>query len=104
MINRYPVIRYTLLCLSLLAPVSAALADADYIEAQRLLESGKILPLDDILVIVKKAVPGKLLEIELETKDSQIIYEVEILDANGVVKEVYINASSGEIISTEDDD
>jgi len=104
MINRYPVIHITLLCLSLFGPVSAALADTDYLEAQRLLESGKILPLEDILAIVKKAVPGRLLEIELETKDSQVIYEVEILNANGVVKEVYINASSGEIISTKDDD
>jgi len=104
MTNRYSFIRNILLSLCLLGPASPLLADADYIEAQRLLEAGKILPLDEILVIVKKAVPGKLLEIELETKDRQIIYEVEILDASGVVKEVYINASSGEIISIENDD
>lgn len=87
----------------ILSPVHTLQADDDYKEARRLLDSGEILALDDILKIVKQRFPGKLLEVELEVEKKQIVYEVEILGADGIVKEVYINAKTGEIISEQDD-
>lgn len=78
--------------------------DDDYIEAKRLLKAGEILPLEQILQKVRKSYPGKILEIELEKEDGYIIYEIEILASNGVVKELYINAKNGKLISIKEDD
>jgi uncharacterized membrane protein YkoI len=79
------------------------LADDDHIEARRLLDSGEILPLEVILKNVKQTHPGKILEVELDKEDSRIVYEVEILGKDGVVKEVYINAITGEVLFGKED-
>lgn len=81
-----------------------AYADDDYIEARRLLESGQILPLEKILKLIRPVVSGKILEVEIEKKDSIIVYEIELLSEKGIVSEVYINAKSGEILSVKEDD
>jgi uncharacterized membrane protein YkoI len=51
-------------------------------------------------------VPGEVQETELEREDGVLVYEIEILTADGVEMEVEINADSGEIleIEAEDDD
>ena len=79
------------------------LADDDHIEARRLLDSGEILPLEVILKNVKQTHPGKILEVELDIEDGRIVYEVEILGKDGVVKEVYINAITGEVLFGKED-
>ena len=88
----------------ILSPVQVAKADDDYIEARRLLDSGEILPLEVILKNVRHIFPGKVLEIELEKEDKQIVYEIEILGDDGVIKEIYINAKTGKLLFTKEDD
>ena len=79
------------------------LADDDHIEARRLHDSGKILPLEDILKNVRQVHPGRILEVELDKEDGRIVYEVEILGNDGIVKEVYINAITGEVLFGKED-
>jgi uncharacterized membrane protein YkoI len=79
------------------------LADDDHIEARRLYDSGKILPLEDILKNVRQVHPGRILEVELDKEDGRIVYEVEILGNDGIVKEVYINAITGEVLFDKED-
>lgn len=86
---------------SLMQPV---LADDDYIEARRLQDAGEILSLQAILGKIKSEYPGKVLEVELEKEDGVIVYEVEILAADGIVRELYINAKTGKILSVKEDD
>ena len=88
----------------MLNPMRSVLADDDYIQARQLHESGKILPLELILKHVRQTYPGRVLEVELEKEDGRIIYEVEILAENGIVKEVYIDAETGKILITKEDD
>ena len=90
--------------LIVVSPLQIARADDDYIEARRLPESGEILPLESILKNVRKAAPGKILEVDLETKAGQIIYEIEVLSKAGIVKKININARNGKLISIKDDD
>lgn len=94
----------SLITFMLLGPLPAAFADDDHIEAKRLLETGQILPLEDLLKNLRQTLPGKVLEIELEREDHQIVYEVELLGEDGVIKEVYINARTGKVISIKEDD
>ncbi len=89
----------------LLVPVHVAWADDDdHIEARRLLDAGEILPLEAILKKVRERFPGKIIEVKLEREDDDIAYEVELLGDDGVVTEVYINAKTGNILSSKEDD
>jgi len=88
----------------ILSPLQIAMADDDYIEARRLLDSGDILPLEIILKNVRQIFPGKVLEVELEKEDKKIVYEIEILGDDGVIKEVYIDAKTGKHLFTKEDD
>jgi len=82
-----------------LAPNTQASEDHD--EARVLSYSGEIKSLNEILLSVKKVISGSVLEVELERKDGKIIYEIEILQ-KGTVKEVYVDARTGDIISIKD--
>lgn len=88
----------------LLSVMSMAHADDDHIEARRLLDAGEIMPLESILKNVREKFPGNILEVKLESKNRDIVYEVEVLGDDGVVKEVYIDARSGEVLFSKEDD
>ena len=100
----FPMSYVLLIAFMLLGPLHAAFADDDYMEAKRLLETGQILPLEDLLKNLRQTLPGKVLDIELEREDHQIVYEVELLGEDGVIKEVYINARTGKVLSIKEDD
>lgn len=73
----------------------------DHDIAYNLLQKGKILPLEKILQINHKNISGKVLEVELERENKQLIYEIEVLNEQGVVWEYKINAKTGKIIKKE---
>lgn len=100
----FPMSSVLLIAFMLLGPLHAAFADDDYMEAKRLLETGEILPLEDLLKNLRQTFPGKILDIELEREDHQIVYEVELLGKDGIVKEIYINAKTGKVLSIKEDD
>lgn len=89
--------------LSLMVVVfSNSFAD-DHDEAYELLRSGEILPLEKILEISREQVQGRVLEVELEQEDELLIYELEVLDKQGVVWEIKVDAVTGVIIKQEQD-
>ena len=96
--------RVLLASFMMLSPLHTAMADDDYIEARRLLDSGEILPLEVILGNVRQIFPGKVLEVELEKEDRNIVYEIEVLGDNGVIEEIYIDAKTGKQLISEEDD
>ena len=76
----------------------------DHVEARALLQRGEILPLSRILAIVQQRVPGDVVEVELEHgKHHGWEYEVKVLTAQGRVREVKLNARTGEVRKVEDD-
>ncbi len=73
----------------------------DHNVAYKLLQDKEILSLGKILQINHKQMVGKVLEVELERENKQLIYEIEILNDKGVVWEYKINARTGKIIEKE---
>lgn len=63
-----------------------------------LAEQGDILPLERVLQHAARHRSGRVLEIELEKHAGLLIYEVEILDADGAVWEMHFDARSGELV------
>lgn len=107
--RRSKVLRFLLILLAI-AAANPALArdgrDDDEIgheAARRLLETGKILPLQEILARVSQSVPGKLIETKLEYEHGRIMYDIKILRPEGRVQEVEVDAATGEILKIEDD-
>ncbi len=90
------------LSIFLLGGYSNSFSD-DHYEVYELLRSGDILPLEKILDIIREQVQGQLLEVELEHDDEQLIYELEVLDKQGVVWEIEIDATTGTILKNEQD-
>ncbi len=87
------------LLLSLL-PVFVS-ADEDHEQARRLKEAGEILPLQKIIKKAQVEHPGRVIEVEFKNEDGRHVYEVELLDADGEVWELYFDAASGELIKRE---
>ena len=96
--------------LSLLGVGAVALAtvamasERDQDRARELSEAGTIMPLEQILAQTRERYAGRVLETELEKKDSGYYYEVEIVDAEGVVRKLKYDAATGELLSDKKDD
>lgn len=86
-----------------LVPLAPAL-DVDQDEALRLRQSGEVLSFQAILREAEARYPGaRLLEAELDDDDGELIYEIELLTRDGVVRELEIDARSGRLLEDEVD-
>lgn len=95
--------RRTLIGLLIAAPLflgSAVLVAGDHDDAKRLKEAGDIQPLEQILARARAEKPGRVIETELERKGERYIYEIEIVDDDGIVWELKFDAKSGELLKT----
>ncbi|MBK5374188.1 PepSY domain-containing protein [Pseudomonas sp. TH43] len=73
-------------------------------EALNLRKQGVILPLEQVLQQAMDRYPGaKLLEVELEEKHDVYIYEIELLTAEGVARELHLKADTGELVKDKED-
>ena len=97
--------RAGILALVLLAFCSVVMArDLDQDEALRLRQRGVIMPLEQLLKQAMDRYPGsKLLEAELEEKHDVYIYEVELLTTEGVVRELDVDAITGQLLKDKED-
>lgn len=73
-------------------------------DARRLVREGKILSLEQILERIGRVRPGQVLEVEFGQEHRSMIYEIELLDTQGTVWELKVDAVSGEIIEQELED
>lgn len=94
------------LALTLIAALAGAASadDNDHYKARRLLEMGDILPLEKILEKATKNRPGRILEVELEDEKGVYVYEIEMLDENGIVHDLRYDAKTGEFLGQEDEE
>lgn len=90
--------------LVLLLVANTALASGDHESARRLSEAGEILPLETILEKAQQHQPGRILEVEFEEYRGQYIYELEILNTNGIVWELRFNAKTGQLLERKQED
>jgi len=105
-------LRSLLLPLGILLAASLATApvtgrDLNQDEALKLHRSGQIMPLEEILAIVRRHYPtGQLLEAELEQHShaQTYEYEIELLTEDGQARELEIDAHTGEILEDKEDD
>jgi len=99
----------TLLSLVLVAgTISPALLtaddDVDAGTVRQWVEEGRILSLQELLDRHKHRIKGELLDLEVEREHGRIVYELEVMDGEGRVHEIYLDAASGEWLGRELED
>jgi uncharacterized membrane protein YkoI len=95
--------KFYLILLLCFPPLSLA-DDIDHDDAFRLQQAGEILPLESILQKAKQYHDGKVLEVELEKKRGKFVYEIKVLDKEGILWEMKLNAIDGSVVSVEEED
>tara|TARA_R110001583_G_scaffold11560_3_gene52056 strand:- start:1994 stop:2323 length:330 start_codon:yes stop_codon:yes gene_type:complete len=77
---------------------SLTLLAKDHNNALDLVKAGEIMPLATILNKLEKLEQGQIIEVELEKKKKRLIYEIELVNKQGVVKKYIFDAKSGVLI------
>jgi uncharacterized membrane protein YkoI len=82
------------------APRAANARDQDELrrdEVRRAVETGEIHSLADILTTLRGKLPGEVAGVEIEHERGRWRYEFRVVDNQGRLFEVYVDARSGEI-------
>lgn len=108
---RLPALRHPLTLPRLAASLAAALLigvalgmaparadDDDHERARRAVESGQILPLRDVLARLERSYPGRVLEVELERDDGLWLYEIKLLQADGRLLKLKLDAKTAAVL------
>lgn len=93
-----------LVLLPLVSPAAMASRDIDQDEARRLMLAGKIRPLSELMQLHPRRLSGHLLDVELEEEKGRLVYEIEVLGQDGVVREFYLDAATGAVVKEEIED
>lgn len=88
--------------LAILAAIPVVRADGlSAARARALVERGDILPLEEILKSNEALIDGRIIEIEIEEKRGNYIYEVKVLRPDGRYREIKIDAKTGAVVRKE---
>ncbi len=70
----------------------------DHERALQAVQSGQVMPLAKVLALVEKAHPGQVLEVELEHEKQQWHYEIKLLQPDGRLMKLLVDARTGEVL------
>lgn len=101
--RRNLVVGGVLLALSVASPAMAG-DDDDHDAARRAVARGEALPLERMLVLLRRVAPGEMIDLEFERDGGRWVYEFKVLAPNGVVREVTMEARTGRVLEIEIDD
>ena len=71
---------------------------ADHDRALKAVQSGEVLPLRTVLERLEKEQPGQVLEVELEREQGQWVYEVKLLQRDGRLIKLLLDARDAAIL------
>ncbi len=81
------------------APLDAARAgEADHEQARRALQAGEVMPLTAALERLARSHPGQVLEVELEREHGRWIYEIRLLQPDGQLVKLAVDARNAEVL------
>lgn len=84
--------------LALLASTAAA-GSGDHERARAAVQAGAVLPLPAVLERLQRSHPGQVLEVELERDDGRWTYEVKLLQPDGRLARLVLDARTAEVLS-----
>lgn len=72
----------------------------DHERARRAMTTGQVLPLNAVLERLEREHPGQVLEVELEQDEGQWIYEVKLLQSDGQLVKIKLDAKTAALLSS----
>jgi uncharacterized membrane protein YkoI len=98
---------FGLIIVSVLSPLpllaNSAQADSrTQDELREDVERGSIRPLSDILTVVREKLPGEVVKVEVEHHGADWVYELRVLDRQGRIFKVYVDARTAQIQRVEE--
>jgi uncharacterized membrane protein YkoI len=87
-----------LLLASSLLQSAAASGKGDHDRARAAVQAGEVMPLSALLERLQRSHPGQVLELELEREDERWIYEVKLLQADGQLLKLELDARTAEVL------
>lgn len=72
--------------------------EGDHDRARRAVLAGQVMPLPQVLERVARTHPGQVLEVELEPEAEGWVYEMRVLQADGKLLRLQVDARSGELL------
>ena len=70
----------------------------DHDLARQALQSGQVWPLRTVLERLERHAPGQVLEVELENESGQWVYEVKVLQSDGRVVKLLLDARDARVL------
>jgi uncharacterized membrane protein YkoI len=67
-------------------------------EVYQLRESGQIISMEEVLRYAHTLQPGQLIEAELERERGGYVYELKIIDGDGRIHKLELDAQNGELL------
>ncbi len=87
-----------LLVPGLAAPGAWASDSRDHERARAAVQAGQVLPLPALLQRLQRTHPGQVLELELERDGGRWMYEVKLLQADGQLLKLDVDAATGQVL------
>jgi len=90
---------FILLCsMALPLATAPARADSDQDRARAAVMAGQVLPLKDVLERLERDHPGQVLAVELEREHGRWIYELKLLQPDGGLLKLDVDARDGTVL------
>ncbi len=89
---------HRLLPLLLALCLGQAHADSDHDRARAALLAGEVRPLTQVLAQVARTHPGQVMEVELEREDGRWVYELKLLQGDGRLLKLAVDARDGQVL------
>lgn len=96
LVRRSVVLGLLACALAVSLPLRAETSDHDL--ARQALEQGKVLPLRTVLDRVERDYHGQVLKIEFEHEDDRFIYEIRLLQQDGHLIKLEVDAADGHVL------
>ncbi|UXN03010.1 PepSY domain-containing protein [Bartonella sp. HY406] len=96
---------YITVFIALIGVIYPAYSGNDQEAARQALARGEIMPLMQMLGFVEAAFPNSsVIKLEFDEEDHLYIYEFKIIDSSGIIREIEMDAKTGQILKVEIDD
>ena len=77
--------------------------DLSYDRARRAVISGEAMPLPQAMIRLHETIQGKLIATEYEYEFDRWVYEFTMIDMEGKLRRVHLDARTGELVQVTDD-
>ncbi len=74
-------------------------AKSDHEQARAAVQAGQVMPLSKVLEQLQRTHPGQVLELELERDDGRWVYEVRLLQPDGQLLKIALDAGTAQVLA-----